>query len=68
MSQLFLRFGRAAVAVGRLVVDYRQTLYSSQYPDTEAYEVSYCYYHFGSVRSSRSGKEWQLQSVCLSQS
>ena len=41
MSRSFLRFGRAAVAVGRLVVDYRQTLYSRQYPDTEAYEVSY---------------------------
>ena len=38
MGMFLVRFGRAAVAVGRLVVDYRQTLYSRQYPDPESYE------------------------------
>ena len=28
------------MAVGRLVVDYRQTLYSVQYPDPEEYEAA----------------------------
>jgi len=35
-----VRFGRAAVAVARLVVDYRRTLYSRQYPDSETLEAA----------------------------
>jgi len=33
-----IRFGRAAVAVGRIAVDYKKTLYSKEYPDDSSYE------------------------------
>ena len=36
----FLRFGRAAVAVGKIAVDYKKTLYSSVYPDDTSYEAA----------------------------
>ncbi len=36
----YVRFGRAALAVGRIAVDYRRTLYSTAYEDPTIYEAA----------------------------
>jgi len=44
-----IRFGRAALAVGKIALDYKKTLYSGEVTDKDAYEEEKCKCHLRSA-------------------